>query len=285
MKTWQIIASLMIILIVGLSLGVAISYVIVNNIKKDEPKSVATKFQEKPTQELTKMVNDTEKPNITVSKDETTLAPEKWTGEITLAPRNAKNFKRSVISKLTEDQCGIYGQVTYNANPESDNNYVSLMQIYNTNLPGIEKGIDSNTTYSKKLLNDLPNKFNSAYQEGEFDQFNTLNFTICYRELEFPNTIVLKPYQIKSSDYESVIVFAFEQQLTLLAKKNDNYVILSGELINTAVNNDCGSKYKSDLPGTTYEARKCLRDYYIQNKEFKSLVEKKSQELLTTFAL
>jgi hypothetical protein len=288
MKNWQIGVSVALSLIVGLGIGAGISFIAVNNTKKEEPKSVTIKESDKSTVSNDLEVTNVTNPRLTVAQDSagTTVTPvEKWTGEITLSPKNANKFKKIVTPKLKDYECGIYGQVTYNATPDSDNNFVKLMKIYNINLPGIEKGIPSDTTYAKAYLSGVPALLNNKVDQEYVDSFYYLNNQTCNRELEFPSLVVIDPYKINSIEYDTALVYASEQSVSILAKKGDNYVILSDGLSNNFINKDCTEKFSTNLPGISTEARKCLRQYYSQNSEYKSLVDDKVQELLTIFAL
>lgn len=193
MKQWQVEAIALIAAIIGLSIGIGASYMIVNNTKKEEPKPVITKQADEPTINIntTPAATSVTNSRLIVTQDSTspTATPEeKWTGEITLAPKN-KSLVKSVDSyrpclQLGGDEntkpvdCSIKGLTFFTK--QGPNFDESIMQINNFNLDVFSQKMYGKESIYKDYFLDF---FNNSEQyihnlEYNYNAKFTKNFDI-----------------------------------------------------------------------------------------------------------
>lgn len=195
MKKWQVGVIVLTAVIVGLSIGIGASYLIVNNTKKEEPKIITAKQADQPTNQPTintvPAATSVTNSRLVVTQDSTssTVTPEeKWTGEITLAPKN-KNLVKSFDSyrpclQLGGDEntkpvdCSIKGLSFFSK--RGTNFDESVMQINNFNLEVLnQKMYGKESTYKDYFLEFFNNSEQYVHNlEYNYNAKFTKNFDI-----------------------------------------------------------------------------------------------------------
>jgi hypothetical protein len=294
MKNWQVSVVIFGAVVVGLGLGVGASFYTVNSMKKDEPKIEVTKKTDVTTTNTVSPTTSITNSSLTVTQESTNLVasqPEKWTGEITLRPKDVSILSEKIVKssffKEFQENCGSGAKVFYKYKDSEGLPTGPTLKISNKNIEmSITQKVKFNDLY-EYIKNEKTSKqelakilFEPSNNELIFSGYcEPAGFSIAGIE------IVDEIKSIKISNVDHAITFGNN----IYATKGDNLLKYSGNNIVEQVNStkfqkECQTELNNftNVDGMLVN---CISKKSIQLPSYEKKADQNIQELLTTFAL
>jgi hypothetical protein len=290
MKNWQIVVVVILTLIVGLSIGGGVSFIAINK-KKEETKVVAGKETTSLPLNTATVAQNRTNDKLILNQEPVkpaAMAEEKWTGEITLKPKN-KELLSQIITKpqIAEYQignCGA-GAVRYYLTTNSNGNYnLPTLEITNKNI--VMSG--SQKTSFEKIYNFVKSEkivktefsellpFSNIVFGGmcENDGFSSLSGNV------LDNIKILKNEMLDHAITFNNTVYATKGEY-LLRYQNKSKI---NDSVSKKIMDDCQAERNND-PSVGQDLLDCIERKNLMLPEYEKLANDSIQELLTIFAL